>query len=274
MSETKKPKHKILFLSIFFFALLIHPGSSFAAVFFVDINQDTDVISGTQFPGENMSNQGANPEIEPIRANDGFNTKHVVYLGFNLLSNVALQGALLGGDTIVQYVLHAFNVRNFAQGDAVVGDVITNVHYVPNDNWAEGPYLNYTVINSSNPLDGMTFDNQVGFTDFLASENQDGANIWYDWPFLANAFTPGGINDNPNYLSLAMVPNELNKTSAWYLVSSFASKENTDNPHPYLEVRTTAVPEPSSIFLLGFGLLSLSVMRKFFSAHSFRFNHG
>jgi len=265
MSKDKKPKHKILFLPIFLLLFLIHPGQSLATVFFVDINQDTDVISGTQFLGENQSNQGANPEIEPIRANDGFNTRHVVYLGFNLLSNAALQGALLGGDTIVQYVLHAFNVRNFAQGDAVVGDVITSLHYVPNDHWAEGPYLNWTVINSANPLDGMTFDNQVGFTDFLASENQDGANIWYDWPFLANAFTPGGINDNPDYLSLAMVPNELNKTSAWYLVSSFASKENTSNPHPYLEVRTAAVPEPSTVILFGLGLLGSFFARRVLS---------
>jgi len=247
-------------LSLFLFIPFV--SDSFALVYPVDINQDTDVIRGTQFSGENQSNQGANPEIEPIRANDGFNTRHVVYLGFDFFSNNNLKQAILQGDTIDKYIFHAFNVRNFAQGDAVVGDVITSIYYANNDNWAEGPYVNYTVINSSDQLDGMTYDNQVGYAEYLATENQDEANIWYGWEFLATAFNTGGINDNPNYLSLAMVPNELNKSSSWYLVSSFASKENTSNPHPYLEVFTTPVPEPSTFFLFSTGLLGLVLRRR------------
>ena len=257
VSRIIKRTHAVwaLCLSLLFYFSFIK--LSFASVYSIDIDQDTDVIRGTQFPGENQSNQGVNPEIEPIRANDGFNTRHVVYLGFDLLSNNDLEQALINGSTIDKYILHGFNVRNFAQGDAVVGDVITNLHYAQNDNWSEGPYLNYTVINSPNPLDGMTYDNQIGYAELLATENRDDSNVWYDWEFQANAFSFGGINDNPNYLSLAMVPNELNKSSAWYLVSSFASKENELNPHPYLEVFTTPVPEPSSLFLFAFGLLGL-----------------
>jgi len=252
-----KQKRTVLFFLASLLFLLSFAKQSFALVYSVDINQDTDVIRGTQFPGENQSNQGANPEIEPIRANDGFNTRHVVYLGFDLSSNNGLEQALLNGATIDKYILHAFNVRNFAQGDAVVGDVVTSLYYANNDKWSEGPYLNYTVINSSDPLDGMTYDNQVGYAEFLGAENQDAANVWYDWQFLPSDFIPGGVNDNPNYLSLAMVPNELNKSSSWYLVSSFASKENEFNPHPYLEVFTTPIPEPSTAFLLVLGLFGL-----------------
>lgn len=228
-----------------------------AFLYFVDIDQDTDVISGTQWPDENKSNQGANPEIEPIRANDGYDTSHVVYLGFSLFSNASLENAILQGGTINSYKLHAYNVRNFALGDAVIGDVITSTHYVNNDNWWEGPYSNWTTIESSNPLDGMTYNNQVGYNEFLASENEDDADKWYSWEFSPAAFALGGINDNPNYLSLAMVPNALDKPSSWWLVSSFASKENLSNPHPYLEVNISPspVPEPSTILLFSSGLM-------------------
>jgi len=153
---------KIAVFLILITLLLCSPSISFALVYTIDIDQDADVISGTQWSGENKSNQGANPEIEPIRASDGYNTTHNVYLGFNLLSNDSLKDALLRGDTINSYKLYAYNVRNFAMGDATVNDVITSIHYVNNDKWWEGPYQNWTVIDSSNPMDGLTYDNQVG----------------------------------------------------------------------------------------------------------------
>lgn len=216
--------------------------SVYADVYSVDIDQDAEVTSGTQWAGENKSNQGIHPEIEPIRANDSYDTKRVVYLGFNLLSNADLREALLQGEKITSYKLYAYNLRNFAMGDAVIGDVIIKIYYVNNDNWWEGPYHDWTIINSSNPLDGITYDNQVGYNDYLVAENEDGANKWYSWEFQANAFSLGGINDNPDYLSLAMVPNSLNKSTSWWLVSSFASKENLSNPSPYLEVYTSLPP--------------------------------
>lgn len=255
-------KKIILLLSINLLFACFITSNSFALVYLVDIDQDTDVVSGTQWPDENKSNQGINPEIEPIRANDGYNTRHVVYLGFNLFTNDVLREGILRGDSIDGYKLYAYNVRNFAMGDAVIGDVITSIHYVNNDNWWEGPYYNWTAIDSSNPLDGMTYYNQVGYNEYLTSENEDEANKWYSWEFSSDAFSSGGINDNPNYLSLAMVPNSLNKTSSWWLVSSFASKENLLNLHSYLKVYTTPIPEPSSLLLLSFGLLGVRFFRK------------
>lgn len=249
----KKILYFCLIFTLLFIGLMVR--DAFAFIYFVDINQDTDVVSGTQWVDENKSNQGANPEIEPVRANDGFDTSHVVYLGFDLFSNTSLRDAILQGGTIDSYKLYAYNVRNFAMGDAVIGDVITKTHYVNNDNWWEGPYGNWTTIESSDPLDGMTYNNQVGYNEFLASENENDANKWYAWGFPSTAFSSGGVNDNPNYLSLAMVPNALDKPSSWWLVSSFASKENLSNPHPYLEVNLSPVPEPTTLSLLGLGLL-------------------
>jgi hypothetical protein len=247
---------KIIIVGLLFLAVFINNNAS-AAVFFVDIAQDTDVISGTQWINENKSNQGINSEIEPIRANDGYNTKHIAYLGFDLFSNNYLREALFRGDRIDSYKLYAYNVRNFAMGDAVIEDVITSIYYVNNDDWDQGQHQNWAVINSSNPLDGMTYDNQVGYSEYLATENEQDTNKWYSWEFSANAFLLDEINDNPNYLSLAMVPNELNKSSSWWLVSSFVSKENQSNPHPYIEVHTSPVPEPATMLLLGPALLVL-----------------
>ena len=74
------------------------------------------------------------------------------------------------------------------------------------DTWWEGPNYNWTVIDSTNPLDGMTYDNQAGYNEWLDSESEDDANKWYSWEFLSGDFSLGGANDNPDYLSLAMVP--------------------------------------------------------------------
>lgn len=183
-------------------------------------------------------------------------------MGFDLFSNNELKDAILQGDRIDGYKFFAYNVTNFAMGDAVIGDVITNIHYVNNDNWREGPYGNWTVINSSNPVDGITWDNQVGYNEWLAAENENDSNKWYAWELPSGASAFGGINDNPNYFSLTMVPNSLNKSSSWWLVSRFASQENLLNPHPYLEVHTTSVPEPTTLFLLGLGFLGLMLKKR------------
>jgi hypothetical protein len=249
--------------SLFLVILLIFlPNFIQAGIYSVNVDQDTDVISGTQWVGESMSNQGANPEIEPIRANDGYNTKHTVYLGFDLLSNSVLQSALSNGESIDKLILYAYNVRSFAMGDAGIKDVITSLYYVNNDNWWEGPYTNWTSISSLNPLDGMTYSNQVGYNNYLASESEDDSNKWYSWIFSANDIHLGGVNDNVDYLSLAMVPNELQQSSSWWLVSSFASKENLTAPHPYMEVYTTTIPEPASVALFGIGGLTIGAIRK------------
>jgi hypothetical protein len=152
-------------------------------------------------------------------------------------------------------------------GDATIGDVVTTTHYVNNDNWREGSYGNWTTIGSSDPMDGMTWENQVGYNEYLASENEDEANKWYAWQFPSTAFSSGGVNDNPDYLSVAMVPNSLDKPSSYWLNSGFASKENLNNLHPYLEVNTfstnpSAVPEPSTILLLGGGLLGTFLRKR------------
>lgn len=216
------------------------------AVYRVECDQDADVISCTKWANANKTNEGINYLIEPIIANDGYGTKHVVYLGFDLTSNPDFVQGLADGEVVIGEKLWAYSDHNFAQGDAVIGDVRTDIYYVSNDEWWEGPYWTWTVINSSNPLDGMTWDNQVGYDNFLVTENQDDYQGWYSWEFSSSSFIVGGTKDDPNYLTLAMVPNGISKTSAWYLVPSFASTEyhnsipidSRGKLTPYLEVTT------------------------------------
>ncbi len=220
-------------------------------------SKDTEVSAGTHFAGERQSNQGAHPEIEPIRANDGFGTLRHVYLQFDLLASPPLAEALANGQQITAYSFHAYNLRNFALGDAVVSDVIINLHYVANDAWAEGAFTDWAVIASPDPENGLTWDNQVGVNEFLTTETEDATAMWYAWPFAPEAFTPSGAEDDPALLSLALVPSGLDKTSAWYLVSSFASREFADaSKVPFLRVETApVVPEPATITLFSLGLL-------------------
>ena len=78
---------KIIALAVIAVGICFLSTTACAGVYTVNIDQDAEVTSGTQWVGENRSNQGTHPEIEPVRANDGYNTRRVVYLGFNLLSN-------------------------------------------------------------------------------------------------------------------------------------------------------------------------------------------
>lgn len=216
-------------------------------VYRVECDQDTDVTSGTQWANQNKTNQGVNYLIEPIIANDGYGTKHVCYLGFDLSSNSDLVQGLANGEEVVAYKLWAYSDHNFAQGNAVIRDVKTDIYYVSNDQWKEGSYWTWTVINSSNPLDGMTWDNQVGYGNFLTTEYQNDYKGWYSWDVSPASFSVTGQKDNPNYLTLAMVPNGISKTSQWWLVAAFASTEYhttvpvdyKGNLVPYLEVTTT-----------------------------------
>lgn len=57
-----KIKKIILSLAVNLVFICLMAGNSFALVYLVDIDQDANVISGTQWPNENKSNQGANPE--------------------------------------------------------------------------------------------------------------------------------------------------------------------------------------------------------------------